>query len=76
MEVPQSQAKEVDYATVHCPQAERIYRDEAVVLSHRLFLGPQSDMDCILDAIRKIRDQRRRGASRGAVSGWGVGVMA
>jgi len=25
------------------------------VLSHRLFLGPQSDMDRILDAIRKVR---------------------
>ncbi|HEY8741835.1 MAG TPA: DegT/DnrJ/EryC1/StrS family aminotransferase, partial [Chloroflexota bacterium] len=45
----------IDYTTVHCPQAERIYRDEAIVLSHRLFLGPQSDMDRILDAIRKVR---------------------
>jgi dTDP-4-amino-4,6-dideoxygalactose transaminase len=46
---------EVDYRRMECPEAERIYRDEAVVLSHRLFLGPQSDMDRILEAIRKIR---------------------
>ncbi|MGI8915622.1 MAG: DegT/DnrJ/EryC1/StrS family aminotransferase [Chloroflexota bacterium] len=46
----------IDYTTVKCPQAERIYRDEAIVLSHRLFLGPQSAMDQILAAIRKIRE--------------------
>ena len=46
---------DVDYRRMECPEAERIYRDEAVVLSHRLFLGPQSDMDRILEAIRKIR---------------------
>ena len=46
---------EIDYGRVRCPEAERIYREEAVVLSHRLFLGPQSDMDRLLEAIRKIR---------------------
>jgi dTDP-4-amino-4,6-dideoxygalactose transaminase len=58
--------QEVDYASVRCPQAERVYREEAVVFSHRLFLGPQSDMDRILDAIRKIRqhvDELPRGAA-------------
>jgi dTDP-4-amino-4,6-dideoxygalactose transaminase len=46
---------EIDYRRVRCPEAERIYREEAFVFSQRLFLGPQSDMDRILDAIRKIR---------------------
>lgn len=45
-----------DYRGVDCPNAERIARDEAVVLSHQLFLGPSSDMDRILAAIQKIHD--------------------
>jgi len=44
----------MDYAKVVCPQTERIYATEAVVLGHALFLGPQSDMDAILGAIEKL----------------------
>jgi len=46
----------VDYRSVHCPEAERIYRTEALSISHRVFLGGHRDMDQILDAIRKVRD--------------------
>jgi dTDP-4-amino-4,6-dideoxygalactose transaminase len=44
----------MDYSKVVCPQTERIYATEAVVLGHALFLGPQSDMDAILNAIEKL----------------------
>ena len=44
-----------DYSKVHLPEAERIGATEACVISHGLFLGPRSDMDKMLDAMRKIR---------------------
>ncbi len=48
--------KEVDFRKVHCPQAERIFQTEALSLPHRVFLGDESDMDLILDAVRKVRE--------------------
>ena len=45
----------VDYAQVYCPQAERIYRTEALSLGHSQFLGQREDMDLILEAVRKVR---------------------
>jgi len=48
--------KEVDFSKVHCPEAERVYKTQALSLTHRLFLGPQEDMDLILEAIRKVRE--------------------
>jgi len=48
--------KSVDFRQVHCPQAERIAATEALSFSHPLFLGPRSDMDLVLDAIRKVRE--------------------
>ena len=48
--------QELDYAAMQCPQAERIATQEAVVLPHQLLLGPQSDIDQILTAIRKVRE--------------------
>jgi dTDP-4-amino-4,6-dideoxygalactose transaminase len=45
-----------DYTKVHCPVAERLHKDVALSLSHSLFLGPESDMDQILAAFRKLRD--------------------
>ena len=45
----------IDYARVHCPEAERIFSTEALALGHRYFLGPLEDMDLILSAIRKVR---------------------
>ena len=46
----------VDYTKVHCPEAERIHETEALDIGHRFILGPQEDVDLILDAMRKIRD--------------------
>jgi dTDP-4-amino-4,6-dideoxygalactose transaminase len=46
----------MDYAAVHCPQAERIHATEAVDIYHRFLLGPLQDMDLIMGAMRKIRD--------------------
>ena len=46
----------IDYTKVHCPEAERIHATEALDLTHRLVLGSREDMDLILDAMRKIRD--------------------
>ena len=56
--------REMDYGTVVCPETERIYATEAVVLSHTLFLGPESEMDAILGAIEKV--WRHRGDLRPA----------
>ncbi len=47
--------KPIDYTKVHCPEAERIYQTEALNISHRHFLG-KGDMDSILEAIRKVRE--------------------
>jgi len=46
----------VDYSKVYCPEAERIYRSEALSISHAAFLGEREDMDLILEVFRKIRD--------------------
>ena len=48
--------KEIDYSKVYCPEAERVYRDEACSFTHRIFLGEKEDMDLILDALRKLRE--------------------
>ena len=48
--------RKMDYATFHCPETERISATEALAFSHTLFLGPRQHMDCILDAVRKIRE--------------------
>ncbi|MDQ1317702.1 MAG: DegT/DnrJ/EryC1/StrS family aminotransferase [Candidatus Poribacteria bacterium] len=48
--------KPLDYTKVYCPEAERIYQTEALCISHPVFLGEKEDMDLILDAIRKVRE--------------------
>lgn len=45
-----------DYTKVHCLEAERVYRHEAVCLHHPLFLGDKGDMDLIAAAVSKIRE--------------------
>ena len=47
--------KPVDYSTVHCPEAERIYQTEALSISHCYFLGSTEDMDLVLESFKKIR---------------------
>ena len=48
--------KGIDYRKTFCPEAERIYQKEALSLPHAIFLGGKEDMDLILDAIRKVRE--------------------
>jgi dTDP-4-amino-4,6-dideoxygalactose transaminase len=65
----------MDYTTVTCPVAERIWATEAVHLQHMLFLGSQETMDAILDAVHKIWNNRHElaagaaGASAPAAAG-------
>ncbi len=45
-----------DYAAIDTPECQRILDEEGIALNHRLFLGGTEDMDLMLEAIRKIRD--------------------
>lgn len=45
-----------DYEKVETPVAERILAEEGISMGHALFLGGREDMDAILGAIRKIRE--------------------
>lgn len=45
-----------DYSKVATPQCQRIYEQEGISLGHRLFLGDRSDMDLMLEAISKVRE--------------------
>ena len=45
-----------DYAAIETPVADRILAEEGCSLSHATFLGDRSDMDLMLDAIRKVRE--------------------
>ncbi|MEA3401875.1 MAG: DegT/DnrJ/EryC1/StrS family aminotransferase [Armatimonadota bacterium] len=45
-----------DYSTMETPECQRILDTEGIVLTHRLFLGDTSDMDLMLEAIQKLRD--------------------
>ena len=45
----------IDYSTLNCPEAERVYREEVCSFGHAMFLGDTDDMQLILDAFQKIR---------------------
>ena len=47
---------EIDYSKVYCPNAEKVYAEEVCSFSHALFLGDLGDMDCILEAFHKLRE--------------------
>jgi dTDP-4-amino-4,6-dideoxygalactose transaminase len=47
--------KPLDYTKVHCPVAERIYKNEIVALG-KDFLMERESVDLVLEAIRKIKD--------------------
>jgi dTDP-4-amino-4,6-dideoxygalactose transaminase len=49
-------SRDVDYTKVYCPEAERISKTEALCISHSKFLGDKEDMDLIIEAIRKVRE--------------------
>jgi len=44
----------VSYRKTYCPVAEDLFANHACAISHAAFLGPRSDMDLILRAMRKI----------------------
>ena len=46
----------IDYTDVHCPQADYVYNNEVCSFGHAMFLGDTDDMQLILDAFQKIRD--------------------
>ena len=50
----------VDYSDVHCPQADYVYNNEVCSFGHAMFLGDTDDMQLILDAFQKIRDNTDR----------------
>ncbi len=45
-----------DYSKIETPVADRVLAEEGCCLSHNIFLGDRSDMDLMLDAIRKVRE--------------------
>ena len=45
----------IDYSTLKCPEAERVYHEEVCSFGHAMFLGDTDDMQLILDAFQKIR---------------------
>ena len=47
---------EIDYREVYCPNAERVYAEEVCSLTHSLFLGSVDDMERILEAFHKLRE--------------------
>ena len=47
---------EIDYSKVYCPNAERVYGEEVCSFPHALFLGGVDDMELILEAFHKLRE--------------------
>ena len=47
---------EIDYSKVYCPNAERVYAEEVCSFSHAMFLGDVDDMEHILEAFHKLRE--------------------
>lgn len=45
----------VNFTGVHCEEAERVTRDQSLSLTHRAFLGDESDMEKIAAVFDKIR---------------------
>jgi hypothetical protein len=48
--------KEIDYSNLYLPVVERAAKEEACAFPHSIFLGPKSDMEKIVEAILKIRE--------------------
>jgi dTDP-4-amino-4,6-dideoxygalactose transaminase len=46
----------VDYRATHCPQTERLCREETLWFSQSLLLGERADMDDIAAAILKVKE--------------------
>lgn len=50
----------LDYSRVHCPNAERLCREQAVWLDQSMMLGSRADIDDIADAFEKVYAHRAR----------------
>jgi len=48
--------KTIDYTNVRCPNAERLSKKESIWISQRLLLGGKDDVDDIIAAICKIKE--------------------
>ncbi|HGJ63845.1 TPA: DegT/DnrJ/EryC1/StrS family aminotransferase [bacterium] len=46
----------VDYSKVYCPETEKACQEEGVWLFQSMFLGDQDDMDDIVNAIKKVKE--------------------
>jgi hypothetical protein len=44
------------YRAEPCPNCEYAWKEEALSLTHSIFLGPKQDIADILAAIRKVRE--------------------
>lgn len=55
--LPDAAAK-LDYARTHCPNSDRLCREEALWLEQSLFLGPRADMEDIARAFEKVHQHR------------------
>ena len=47
---------DIDYGKVYCPNAERVYAEEVCSFPHAMFLGDVDDMELILAAFHKLRE--------------------
>ena len=47
---------QVDYSKLHLPVVEKVCDEEAVWLKQSLLLGDQDDMDDIVNAVKKIKE--------------------
>ena len=48
--------REIDYRQVRCPEAERLCREEMMLIGHPTLLGTKEDMDDIIEAILKVKE--------------------
>jgi hypothetical protein len=46
----------VGYSGMETPVASRLCSEEAITLYQSVFLGPRADMDSIVEAIAKVRE--------------------
>jgi len=56
---PYLKTKPIDYSSYNLPNVERACK-EIVWLPHQLLLGTKRDMDRVVEAVRKIRDNARK----------------
>ena len=52
--LPQARSR-LDYTQVHCPNSQRLCREQAVWLDQSMLLGSEDDMRDIADAFEKVR---------------------